>query len=110
MADREQSGFGLQRALGADLQHVYGQDYGQRTEEVPDESPELGERLILVQLSYCMAISNSEGPPNPLGIVSCSVLEPQLSNISLLEGNRQRHENAPRALQGNPDTATIELT
>jgi hypothetical protein len=45
MADREQSGFGLQRALGADLQHVYGQDYGQRTEEVPDESPELGERL-----------------------------------------------------------------
>jgi hypothetical protein len=45
MADREQSGFGLQRALGADLQHVYGQDYSQRTEEVPDESPGLGERL-----------------------------------------------------------------
>jgi hypothetical protein len=31
--------------LGADLQHVYGQDYSQRTEEVPDESPGLGERL-----------------------------------------------------------------
>jgi hypothetical protein len=45
MADREQSGFALQRALGADLQHAYEQDYGQRYEEAPEEAPELGERL-----------------------------------------------------------------